>query len=326
MMTQGQINLSRRDFVKSAALAAGLSAAGRVGSQAIEAAEPAAVGPRRVQPCLFSKPLGNRKVAELPRILKDLGIDAVDLTCRPGGHVLPEKVADDLPAAIERFKAAGVAVPMITTAITDAGKEHAERIVQTVGRLGIRYLKLGYYLYADMGRIPATVADAKARLRDVAALCRQHQVHAGYHIHSGRCVGAAMWDAWQLLEGLAAEDVGCYFDARHATAEGGLAGWEIGLNLLAPRITLLAVKDFVWRKDAKGKWAAEDVPLGEGMVRHGQVLARLKDAAFAGPVSLHTEYCSPKVEPGSAAEEANFDHIRRDWRTMLDLLRNAGLA
>ena len=44
-----------------------------------------------------------------PEILSDgaaetmraLGYDAIDLTLRPGGHVLPERVAEDLPKAAE---------------------------------------------------------------------------------------------------------------------------------------------------------------------------------------------------------------------------------
>ena len=39
--------------------------------------------------------------SDLGRAVKDTGFDGVDLTVRPGGHVLPERAADDLPRAIE---------------------------------------------------------------------------------------------------------------------------------------------------------------------------------------------------------------------------------
>jgi L-ribulose-5-phosphate 3-epimerase len=315
--------LERRSFIRAAAIAG--ASAFTVTTRAAEL--PAhAVKPRsEVQPCLFTKPLGNRKAAELPTVVRGLGIDAVDLTCRPEGHVLPERVADDLPVAVQKLRAAGITVPMITTALTDADKDHAETIIKTASQLGIRYMKPAYYTYKDLGKILPTLAESRSRLRGLADLCRQYNVQLGYHIHSGYNVGSGLWDASQLLEGLPPAAVGCYYDARHATVEGGLAGWEIGLNLLLPRIKMIAVKDFEWRKRDNGKWEAADVPLGQGMVHHDRVLKRLKQGGFAGPVSLHCEYCSPQVPIDSPAERANWDSIRKDWRTLQDLLKRADL-
>jgi hypothetical protein len=51
--------------------------------------------------CLFSKHLPELGWADLGRAVKDAGFDGVDLTVRPGGHVLPERAADDLPRLVE---------------------------------------------------------------------------------------------------------------------------------------------------------------------------------------------------------------------------------
>ena len=48
------------------------------------------------QLCLFSKHLPELGWGDLGRAVKDCGFDGVDLTVRGGGHVLPEKAADDL--------------------------------------------------------------------------------------------------------------------------------------------------------------------------------------------------------------------------------------
>ncbi len=53
-------------------------------------------------------------------MIAESGFRAVDLTVRPDGHVLPERVEDDLPRAVETLRRSGLTVPMITTAITDA--------------------------------------------------------------------------------------------------------------------------------------------------------------------------------------------------------------
>jgi hypothetical protein len=51
----------------------------------------------------------------LARSAKRLGFDGLDLTVRPGGHVLPERAADELPEAVATIRGEGLDVPMITT-------------------------------------------------------------------------------------------------------------------------------------------------------------------------------------------------------------------
>lgn len=297
-----------------------------VGLNRLTRAEPAASDAGKPRPCLFTKPLQNRTFAQLPEVLKKCDIDAVDLTCRSKGHVLPERVSDDLPAAHELLAKAGITIPMITTEITDAGQGNAEAIVKTAAGLGIRHLKLGYYSYRDMDRIKATMAEVKARLRDIAALCQAHGMTAGFHNHAGSNVGAAMWDVHELIQDLPPEAVASYFDVRHATVEGGDGGWRLGLGLLAPRIRMLAVKDFIWSKDAKDAWKTKDVPLGEGMVRCEEALKRLKALRFTGPISLHVEYAAMKRSVDSKEDQAAIESIRRDWATLKTLLQRAGMS
>lgn len=292
-------------------------------ARSVELSVPAPAERVEVIPCLFSKPLGRRHFRELPRVLKALGINAVDLTCRPEGHVLPERVTDDLPAAVELLRAEGISVPMITTAIIDADQPHAETIVKTAVSLGIRHAKLGNYPYGDLRRIRATLADAKARIKDVAAMFLTHGLQAGYHNHSGNSVGAALWDVWELIRDLPPKAICSYYDLRHATVEGGLSGWAIGLNLLIDRIGMLAVKDFVWQRDEQQGWRAENVPLGQGMSPFGTALARLKEHGFHGPVSLHMEYGVFLPPIDSDHDKANLAAIRKDWNTMHKLLIQA---
>src|SRR6478672_11193378 len=68
--------------------------------------------------CFFSKHLPEMGYDELGRALKDAGFDGVDLTVRKGGHVLPERVREELPRALEAIRSHGLQVPMITTELT----------------------------------------------------------------------------------------------------------------------------------------------------------------------------------------------------------------
>jgi sugar phosphate isomerase/epimerase len=309
---------TRREFIGSAAVAASALAASPALGQMTR---PASTVPKL---CLFSKPLHNRPFRELPAILNKLGIDAVDLTCRPRGHVLPERVADDLPRAVGLLREAGIEVPMITTGITHAGRAHAETIVKTAADLDIRYLKLGYFLYHDLNRLTNRLTEVKGRLRDIVALCRQYHIRAGFHNHCGNVVGAPMWDLWHLIEDLPPQDIGSFFDVRHAAAEGGAGGWRIGLHLLALRIIMLAVKDFVWTKSPSNGWRIENVPIGQGMAPIEEALWILKQKAFNGPLSLHMEYGDRHAEANSGEEKANLSAIRADWTFMRKMLHRVG--
>jgi len=322
MTSQTSQQLSRRQAMKSAAAIAGAAMLAE-SANADEAGTKPAAKPRL---CLFSKSLHNRPFTALPAVLPDLGVDAVDLTCRPKGHLLPERIADDLPRAHELFKAAGITIPMITTGITDADRGHAEAIIKAAGGLGIRYAKLGYYPYGDLHKLHDTLAEVKARLRDVAAMCRQYGVRAGFHNHAGVRVGAALWDIWYLINDLPAEAIGSYFDMRHATVEGGEGGWRIGMSLLAPRIAMVAVKDFLWHEDPKRGWRARNVPLGQGMVRCEEAFRRLKQESFSGPISLHVEHGDRGGPVASPQDKANLAAIRTDNAYLRDLLKRVGLA
>ena len=64
-------------------------------------------------------------------------------------------------------------------------------------------------------------------------------------------------------------EVGAYVDPMHMTIEGGRAGWEMGLDLVAPWLVLVGVKNFRWllaERDAQGqlRWRWEYCPLADG--------------------------------------------------------------
>jgi L-ribulose-5-phosphate 3-epimerase len=314
------LDVSRRSFLASSA-AAGLAAM----APRARAAETAAnvTTPNRPQVCLFSKCLQPRNVPRLAEAIVELGFKGVDLTVRPGGHVLPERVTEDLPKAHEVLDKAGVRITMITTDITSARQRHATEVLRTAAALNIPYTKLGYYDYKDPKAILKSAAAAKVELRGLVPLLEEHRMVAGFHNHSGMHVGALMWDEWDLIHDLDARRIGSYFDPGHATVEGGLGGWRIGLNLLAPRINMLAVKDFTWRKEKDG-WRPEFGPLAQGTVRWGEVFSTLKSRGFAGPISLHVEY-TPRAPVDSEEEKTVFAAVRRDAEFLRTALARAGI-
>jgi sugar phosphate isomerase/epimerase len=239
--------------------------------------------------CMFSKHLAHLGYKDLGRTLRELGFPGVDLTTRPGGHVLPERVAEDLPTAFQALESEGIRTPMITTGLTSLKDPAARPTLQTAAKLKIPYWKAGYYRYRDLSKLEDTLREVKREIEALAALSQHAGIQGGFHNHSGTYVGAAMWDHWWILRDTDPKTFGFYFDPCHATIEGGDAGWQIGFHRLAGRINMVSIKDFYWEKQG-GEWQVRMCPLGEGMVNFPKFFELLAASGFAGPISLHLEY------------------------------------
>jgi L-ribulose-5-phosphate 3-epimerase len=179
---------------------------------------------------------------------------------------------------------------MITTGLLSAADPTARPILEAAGRHRVRFFKPGYYRYA-FEDVRKELESASADLRGLALLAAECGVQLGYHNHAGY-LGGPVWDIARIIEALDPRWVGYYFDVRHAVVEGGDGGWRAVLNLIAPRLKMVAVKDFFWEKGPKG-WEQRNCPLGEGMVDWQEFFSALARGGFHGPVSLHLEYEIP---------------------------------
>jgi sugar phosphate isomerase/epimerase len=309
---------TRREFL-SAATATGTLALGAGPAAASTAAAP---GPVSVS--VFSKHLDYLDYRGLAETVAEAGFDGIDLTVRPAGHVLPERVADDLPRAVEAARAAGVSVPMMTTAVTSTRDPHAEGILRTAGRLGIRDYRLGNLDYDRSRGILGTLEALRSPLRDLAALNESCGIRGGYQNHAGVRVGAAVWDLWLLLKDVGSPWLGCQYDIRHAVIEGGTS-WVNGLRLIAPFVHTLDVKDGHWARGEAG-WRALVDPLGEGAVDLVAFFRLLAEVGVKAPISMHFEY--PFPEEGGLAErrKAAVALMRRDRERLRAAMAEAGAA
>ena len=304
---------SRRGFLVTAA-----QMAAAVGAS-ILVIDPAAKARRRAQDdgfeiSVFSKCLQWLDYPGMGAIAAEAGFDGVDLTVRRGGHVLPERVEEDLPKAVEAAAKAGVRIRMIVTDITDPRDAGTEKILQTAGRLGVQYYRLGAYRYNNSNPIIAQLDEIKPRLRDLVEMNKQHGLAATYQNHSGAAyVGASVWDVHYLLRDLDPRWIGSQLDIRHAVVEGGLA-WPVSLRLVSDLINTLAVKDFRWARQDAG-WRPENCPLGEGMVDLPAYAKMLQRCDVSAPVTIHFEYSLGGAEHGAR-------EISVDRKTVLDALRS----
>lgn len=238
---------------------------------------------------VFSKPLHWLSHAETARMIADAGFGGIDYTVRVAqGHVLPEKVQEDLPRAVDAAHAAGLKVEMITTEITSARDKHAETVLRTAAKLGVKYYRFGTWNYDLKAGIRATLEQLKPTFNELAALNASVGIHGAIQNHAGMRVGSGLWDLHALLRDIDPRWVGVQYDIRHATAEGGQS-WPLPLRLLAPWIKCTDAKDFKWEQ-APGKAAIENVPIGEGVVNFDAYFKLVRELDIGGPISVHFEY------------------------------------
>ena len=232
------------------------------GGAALLARRPAS-SKEKLKVAIFSKHLHFLQGDELAKGAAEIGFDGLDLTVRKGGHVEPERVRQELPRLVATIRRHGLEVPMVTTDIVDAETPFAEDIVRTAAELGIRHYRFGAFKYALDQPYPKQLDAFKPRLARLAALNQRYQSCAMYHTHSGvGVVGSSIWDLHEIMDGLDPARVGMNYDVSHATIEGGLGGWINSFHICGAHLRGIAVKDFIWEKNARGRWAPEFQPLG----------------------------------------------------------------
>lgn len=261
------------------------------------------------------KNIGNLTLDQAGDYIVEMGFDGADLTVRPRGYVLPEEVTKRLPEAIDLLRSKGLTVPMITSSVTDSKEEYAEEIFKTASECGVKFIKLGYWVYKGFGKIKSQIERVREKLRGIASLSREYNITAAVHTHSGAYLSANPAMMLMLLQGHDPKHVCAYIDPGHMLSESGPSGWEMGIDLLSEYIRLVAVKNFRWlrvtdERTGKKRWEIRMFPLKEEVVPWPKFFGLLKKIDFDGPVSVHSEY-----------ERLNFEELIRQTKEDLKYLK-----
>jgi sugar phosphate isomerase/epimerase len=220
--------------------------------------------------------------------LKGAGIEGFDLTVRPGGKVEPDKVETDLPKLVADARKQNLALDMMVTGILSASDPFTGRILKTASEQGVTHYRLGWADYDQKLGIPQTLEKFKPQLKQLAELNKKYKINGGYQNHAGPRIGGPVWDLSGLLKDIPADYLGVQYDVRHAMVEG-YNTWILGMKLVAPHISTLAIKDFTWQ-NVNGKVQAVTVPLGEGIVPWDQFFKTVVELKLKCPLTLHVEY------------------------------------
>ena len=270
---------------------------------------------------IFSKHLQFLNYQDMAEAAAEMGFDGVDLTVRPKGHVLPERVDQDLPKAVEAMRKVGLAPLMMTTAVEDANNAMDKQILEAAAKLRFQYYRMNWLRYPDGKSMPETIEQFQQRLKDLSLLNKKLGLTGCYQNHAGLLIGSSLWELWQLLEESDRQHMGIQYDVRHGVVEGGLS-WQNGLRLVQSQIKTLAIKDFYWHKE-NGKWIVQDASIGEGMVDFKTYFKLLKLYKINVPVSLHMEYELGGAEHGATKltcdKQIVFDAMKKDLQKVREL-------
>jgi L-ribulose-5-phosphate 3-epimerase len=313
-------NSSRRTFLRKTALATG--ALSLLQTDMLQSQPAGEIALPKIH--LFSKHLQFLNYTDLADAAAEMGFDGVDLTVRPNGHVLPERVETDLPKAVEALKKVGFSPVMMTTAVEDATNPVDRTVLETAAKLGIRHYRMNWYWYPTDRSLSESLQQYQQKVKMLSQLNQKLKLTGGYQNHSGSLVGASAWEVWEMLKTADPESMGVQYDIRHATVEGGLS-WPTGLRLLQSRIKTLVLQDFAW-ENRNGQWAVKNVPIGEGMSNYKNFFRLLKQYKIQVPASFHSEH-TPGGD-GSAKlslsdQKVAFESMKKELKTIKNLWQQA---
>ena len=134
----------------------------------------------------------------------------------------------------------------------------------------------------------------------------------------------------KLLNGLDPAAVGVNYDVGHATVEGGFGGWIDSFRITGSYLRGIAVKDFLWGKNKRGRVAAG---MEAAERRHGAVSRILSDGRrirVFRALQLHFEYPLGGSEEGkselSGSKDEVFSAMKKDLAQLRSYLKAANLA
>lgn len=274
---------------------------------------------------LFSKHLQFLDYNDMAAAAAEIGFDGLDLTVRPKGHVLPERVVDDLPKAVAAMRQYGINPGLMTTNVWDLNSIEQKTVLETASALGFTHYRTGWLKYPENRTITESQELYGQQAAALEVLNKKLGLIGCYQNHAGNHVGAPIWDLLPILRATNNKHIGAQYDIRHAVVEGG-SSWELGLRQIKPFIKSIVIKDFKWGK-VDGKWKPVNTPLGEGMVDFKRYFSLLKKYKINVLVSLHLEYDLGGAEHGDTKitidKKEVFSQMKKDLNFLRETWKNA---
>jgi len=250
--------------------------------------------------CTYTEHFQKLSIPEVCKVFQQMGVNGLDLTVRPGGHIEPKNVKTQLPQAVQAAKEHGLKIMMLTTGIT-APDGHAEDILAVCRQFDIRRIKLGYFRAGKFGTIAARMDEVRRKLDAIVKLTAKYGILPCVHVHSGDTIPSNGFMLHELIRDIPPDRIGAYLDSFHMTITGGAGGWKQAIDLLSPWIALVALKNFQWERTAlddigQQRWRTNYCRLRDGIAPIPEFVSTIHQTGYRGFYTLHTEYHLPVKE------------------------------
>ena len=265
---------------------------------------------------VFTKHWRGATLEETMAGAQDIGVQGLDLTVRDGYPVNPGNVADAVPKAVDKVKAAGLSVPMVTADghLVFPDDPAVEPLLAAMDAADVRLLKLGYHRHTPEMSYREELGKLRAAFGDWESLGDKHGVKICYHTHSGPYYGGNASGLMRFLEGRDPKTVGAYLDVAHLAADGEPFG--MALDIVGEYLSVVAFKDVTYSQtveEGRRATSREFGPCGSGLVDFDEVFGELARVGFDGPVSIHCEYKKDTEEEWVSTAKAEVAFVKERY-------------
>jgi L-ribulose-5-phosphate 3-epimerase len=210
----------------------------------------------------------------------EAGLDGIDCPVRPGGEILPEQAAEELPRYAQVLGRKQLKIHLLTSGITSVASPYAEPILRAAKKQSVSYYRLGFFNPEKDWPAGKQAKEIRSALKDVVSMNREIGVCALFQNHSGS-FGANLSDLRAVVSDFDPAQVGVAFDIGHAILIHG-EGWKGHFESIAPHLRVAYIKD--------AKHGASWVRFGDGDIARTGYFKRLRQLDYAAPFSLHIEF------------------------------------
>lgn len=269
---------------------------------------------------IFEKVFEGLNYEELADAVFQCGADGIEATIRPGGHIEPEKSAEEVPKMSAALKARGKRIVIAATSIRKVDEPHVESLLKTLKANGITHYRMGHF-QLQLNESPLKqVREFASQCRELAALNHAIGIQGLYQNHSGGSskqgyLGALGWDVALMLEGIDPHSLGLAFDTRHLRKDTG-SSWQTAVAVCKPHVRSIYIKDGTWLGERGDEY--RDVPLDTGFVNK-KVFDAIRSGLQPMPLCIHMEWLGYRVFAKSEIPKAIEAH-QRDIATLKNWL------
>lgn len=259
----------------------------------------------------FTKFLAGKKIDEIGHLCEKVGFDGLDLAVRPDQCVNAENVLTELPKAVKLISDMHLDIPMVTLAVDSVNPEDKDikNIFLSCGESGIKFIKIGYWLWSPHQRYWKMVDKIRKLLVRFENMSKNHNLCTLLHIHSDNCYGCNAAGIMDLVRGFNPKYIGVYLDPAHLAFDG--ENLPMALDIVRGYLRMVGVKNAGYKhtqRSGRIKWNKTLPLLAEGIVNWEEALRQILKAGYKGPLSYHGEIdgymSSNKIMQGAAIDLA----------------------